>query len=86
MNSTRKSVGGIGVSTTHARLKHLFGADYRFEFHRQHAGLAVVVAVPWRTEAADHASDHDTARTSDRDLRSSAQALGPLDRIARQHP
>ena len=76
---------GIGVSTTHARLKHLFGADYRFEFHRQHAGLAVVVAVPWRADAADHATDHDTARTSDR-LPGSAQALGPLDRIARQHP
>ena len=25
---------GIGVSTTRARLQHLFGADFRFEFHR----------------------------------------------------
>jgi two-component system, LytTR family, sensor kinase len=40
---------GIGVSTTRARLQRLFGADYRFEFHRQPAGLAVVIAIPWRT-------------------------------------
>jgi two-component system, LytTR family, sensor kinase len=44
---------GIGVSTTRARLQHLFGADYRFEFHRQMSGLVVVIAVPWRTEARD---------------------------------
>jgi signal transduction histidine kinase len=41
---------GLGVSTTRARLQHLFGADYRFEFHRLPAGLAVVVAVPWRCD------------------------------------
>jgi signal transduction histidine kinase len=46
---------GIGVSTTRARLQHLFGAEYRFEFHRQSAGLAVVMAIPWR-EAAEHAA------------------------------
>ena len=40
---------GIGVSTTRARLQHQFGADFRFEFHRLEQGLAVVVAVPWRT-------------------------------------
>jgi two-component system LytT family sensor kinase len=39
---------GIGVSTTRARLQHLFGADFRFEFHRQASGLTVLVAVPWR--------------------------------------
>jgi signal transduction histidine kinase len=39
---------GIGVSATRARLQHLFGADYRFEFHRLTQGLAVVVALPWR--------------------------------------
>jgi two-component system LytT family sensor kinase len=39
---------GIGVSTTRARLQHLFGAEYRFEFHRLTQGLAVVVALPWR--------------------------------------
>ncbi len=41
---------GIGVSTTRARLQHLFGADFRFEFHRLTEGVAVLVAVPWRTE------------------------------------
>jgi signal transduction histidine kinase len=41
---------GIGVSTTRARLQHLFGADYRFEFHRQPDGLSVVVVIPWQTE------------------------------------
>jgi signal transduction histidine kinase len=46
---------GIGVSTTRARLQHLFGADYRFEFHRQTSGLAVVIAVPWRTAPRDDA-------------------------------
>jgi signal transduction histidine kinase len=42
---------GIGVSTTRARLQHQFGADFRFEFHRLEEGVAVVVVVPWRTEA-----------------------------------
>jgi two-component system, LytTR family, sensor kinase len=42
---------GIGVSTTHARLQHQFGADYRFEFHRLAQGVAVIVAVPWRPKA-----------------------------------
>ncbi len=42
---------GIGVSTTRARLQHQFGADYRFEFHRLAQGVAVVVALPWRTES-----------------------------------
>jgi signal transduction histidine kinase len=41
---------GIGVSTTRARLQHMFGPDFRFEFHRLNEGVAVVVAVPWRTE------------------------------------
>jgi two-component system LytT family sensor kinase len=40
---------GIGLSTTRARLQHLFGADFRFEFHRLEEGLAVIVAVPWHT-------------------------------------
>lgn len=47
---------GIGVSTTRARLQHRFGADYRFEFHRQQQGLAVVVAVPWRRHAPPEAT------------------------------
>ena len=53
---------GIGVSTTRARLQHLFGADYRFEFHRQTAGLAVVVAIPWRTEVGDRVEDSSAER------------------------
>jgi signal transduction histidine kinase len=44
---------GIGVSTTRARLQHQFGADFRFEFHRLTEGLAVVIAVPWRTAGDD---------------------------------
>ena len=41
---------GIGVSTTRARLQHLFGADFRFEFHHLEEGVAVVIALPWRTD------------------------------------
>jgi two-component system, LytTR family, sensor kinase len=50
---------GIGVSTTRARLQHLFGADFRFEFHRLAQGLAVIIALPWRTGTppADRPSD-----------------------------
>jgi len=44
---------GIGVSTTRARLQHQFGADFRFEFHRQEPGVAVIVALPWRVERRD---------------------------------
>jgi sensor histidine kinase YesM len=46
---------GIGVSTTRARLQHLFGADCRFEFHRQPSGLSVVVVIPWQTEGRPRA-------------------------------
>jgi LytS/YehU family sensor histidine kinase len=44
---------GIGLSTTRARLNHLFGRDYQFEFHRRtnKKGLTVKVVIPWRTEA-----------------------------------
>jgi LytS/YehU family sensor histidine kinase len=52
---------GIGVSTTRARLQHQFGADFRFEFHRLEQGLAVVVAVPWRTEAGLVAEERSPA-------------------------
>ena len=41
---------GIGVSTTRERLLRLFGADFRFEFHRHNPGLAVIVALPWHVE------------------------------------
>jgi signal transduction histidine kinase len=60
---------GLGVSTTRARLQHLFGADYRFEFHRLSEGLAVVVAVPWRLDpdavptVSDHRAPSRTERT-----------------------
>jgi signal transduction histidine kinase len=45
---------GIGLSTTRARLHHLFGRDYQFEFLRRTniKGVTVRVVVPWRTEAA----------------------------------
>jgi LytS/YehU family sensor histidine kinase len=44
---------GIGLSTTRARLHHLFGRDYQFEFHRRTSvkGVMVKVVIPWRTEA-----------------------------------
>jgi two-component system LytT family sensor kinase len=62
---------GIGVSTTRARLQHLFGADFRFEFHHLEPGVAVVVALPWRidpaTEEVENAADDD--RHARRDLR-----------------
>jgi signal transduction histidine kinase len=54
---------GIGVSTTRARLQHQFGADFRFEFHRQEPGVAVVIAVPWRIERRNQ----DTAHVMDDD-------------------
>jgi two-component system, LytTR family, sensor kinase len=56
---------GIGVSTTRARLQHLFGADYRFEFHRQSAGLTVVVAIPWRIEPVVKATDDRASQHTD---------------------
>ena len=62
---------GIGVSTTRARLMHQFGADYRFEFHRLSQGLAVVVAVPWRTDGTPNVrgEQHEEATDSDRGRR-----------------
>ena len=55
---------GIGVSTTRARLRHRFGADFRFEFHRLEQGVAVVIAVPWRTEPRPAESSSDDDRLS----------------------
>jgi two-component system, LytTR family, sensor kinase len=46
---------GLGVSTTRARLLHQFGADFRFEFHRQVEGLKVVVAIPFRADGGERA-------------------------------
>ena len=78
---------GIGVSTTRARLQHLFGADYRFEFHRQPAGLSVVVAIPWRTEDGPRAEDAaERSGTDARDHMAGALSGGRrLGAIARQH-
>jgi LytS/YehU family sensor histidine kinase len=67
---------GIGVSTTRARLQHQFGADYRFEFHRLEQGLAVVVAVPWRTQGA--AAYEDGSHSNTKRDRRVADAVGQL--------
>jgi len=71
---------GIGVSTTRARLQHLFGADYRFEFHRQASGLSVVVAVPWQTEVRSGVDRPGRAVTPVETARVAATG-----RLARQH-
>ena len=39
---------GVGLSNTHARLKHHYGIDYRFEFCREPGGLTVRVVIPFR--------------------------------------
>jgi two-component system LytT family sensor kinase len=74
---------GIGVSTTRARLHHLFGADYRFEFHRLAQGLAVIVALPWRhaggaAQVADGAVDSSDNLTGVLNGQSPAAAWPPL--------
>jgi two-component system LytT family sensor kinase len=53
---------GIGVSTTRERLLRLFGADFRFEFHRHNPGLAVIVAFPWRVDSPPAESANDVDR------------------------
>jgi hypothetical protein len=75
------------VSTTRARLQHLFGADYRFEFHRQSAGLAVIVAIPWRKELGDRVEDSPPEREhSDAGrLESAFRAVRRTAQTARQH-
>ena len=75
---------GIGVSTTRARLQHLFGADYRFEFHRQREGLSVVVVLPWQTEvkARHERAGHDAGTPVETPR---AATAGRLATVARQH-
>jgi two-component system, LytTR family, sensor kinase len=73
---------GIGVSTTRARLQHLFGADYRFEFHRQASGLAVVIAIPWRTEAGDRVEDAHPVGAGTESRQGFAGALGTARRLS----
>jgi two-component system LytT family sensor kinase len=77
---------GIGVSTTRARLQHLFGADYRFEFHRRPEGLAVVVGIPWRTPPDE--SMPDTERPSADEPRTAAglRSFGTMNATVRPHP
>ena len=74
---------GIGVSTTRARLQHLFGADYRFEFHRQPSGLSVVIAIPWQIEQRPRAeaASHSGPRVEQQAITSAR----PLATVARQH-
>jgi two-component system, LytTR family, sensor kinase len=66
---------GIGVSTTRARLQHLFGADYRFEFHRQSSGLTVVIAIPWRKERRNEATEPGEITTEDNNTRQNRRTL-----------
>ncbi len=47
---------GIGVSNTRARLTHLYGARYRFEFLRQPDTFTVLISFPYRPEIADRVS------------------------------
>jgi two-component system, LytTR family, sensor kinase len=80
---------GIGVSTTRARLQHLFGADYRFEFHRQPAGLAVVIAIPWRTDADRSAVYSGGATATDASFHHHHGTLGStgsMNAMAQHHP
>ena len=73
---------GIGVSTTRARLQHLFGADCRFEFHRQPSGLSVVVVIPWQTDA--RARTEDVSHAGPRSEPRGVAATGRLAMMARQ--
>ena len=75
---------GIGVSTTRARLQHLFGADYRFEFHRQTSGLTVVVAIPWRIDTSEDTGP-SKAQAEARGLAGVYRPGREMSEIARQH-
>jgi signal transduction histidine kinase len=77
---------GIGVSTTRARLQHLFGAEYRFEFHRQPAGLAVVIALPWHTgEAQAQIPARHVGPTAPSLPSPGLRPIGKLGTVVRQH-
>lgn len=67
---------GIGVSTTRARLQHLFGADFRFEFHRLSQGLSVLIAVPWRQAGRPGGPDADWHRPDGAESRDYGGSLG----------
>ncbi|HXW08338.1 MAG TPA: histidine kinase [Vicinamibacterales bacterium] len=77
---------GIGVSTTRARLQHLFGADYRFEFHRQPTGLSVLVALPWRPGGEPTPELVPAPEsTGPRQAAGNMRAVGRVTTMARQH-
>ena len=76
---------GIGVSTTRARLQYLFGADYRFEFHRQTSGLSVVVGIPWRRAGSQVVVDTANRRTSPPPLVPGVGSLARANAMVRQH-
>jgi signal transduction histidine kinase len=76
---------GIGVSTTRARLQYLFGADYRFEFHRRTSGLSVVVGIPWRSAASQVVVDAANRRTSLPPLVPGVGSLARPNAMVRQH-
>ena len=68
------------MSTTRERLLRLFGADFRFEFHRHNPGLAVIVALPWRVESTPAGLPLNRADGADGDT--DRQPRGPLSWIA----
>ena len=74
---------GIGVSTTRARLQHLFGADFRFEFHRLPTGLAVIVAIPWKTVPHDSIEDRHETTVPSASARGGLRAVGKIGAVAR---
>lgn len=54
--SSGQPAGRIGLNATQARLKLLYGADYRLEFGTSHTGGAsVTLLIPYVTSATDEA-------------------------------
>ena len=46
-----KAEGGVGLSNTRRRLRHLYGDRHRFELEkRDHGGLGVYLEIPFRVE------------------------------------
>jgi hypothetical protein len=62
----------------------LFGADFRFEFHRHNPGLGVVVAFPWRVDVGGGEQVHDDGGGDPR--RHDQGRLDSIGIMARQHP
>jgi len=65
----------------------LFGADYRFEFHRQTSGLAVIIAIPWRNAIGDRIEDSrpERERADSGPLENALRAARRIGMMARQH-